>query len=200
MDKRVVCAVDIETTGLDWSRHQILHVAIVPLDQSFSICFDKIFDIRIRAGRGEIDPKAMEIHKLNPYNGIDEFEFPLELKRKMSLAGIEKIEPLGCYYDCFDRPFLAEAIDRQQVGTYMDLFSCKSRDVMKLAQAINDRYTASGQPSMFSSYTGLDGKSHSGMSLSDICRTLEIAHSWPHNAVEDAVATARAYKALLDVM
>lgn len=201
-EKRVICAVDIETTGMDWSKHQILQVAIVPLDSGFNVCHDMIIDIRIRAGRGEIDPKAMEIHKLDPNEGIDEYDFPVFLKRKMYVFGIDKIEPLGCFYDNFDYPFLADAIDRheEQVGTYRDLFSSLSRDVMKLAQSINDRYTANGHQPLFRPYYGADGKEHSGLSLKDICKTLEIAHSWPHDAVEDAIAAARAYKALLDVM
>ena len=53
MGQVILAAIDIETTGLDVGKHEIIDFAIVPLDDDFKVSTLPEFSIRIKADHPE---------------------------------------------------------------------------------------------------------------------------------------------------
>ena len=69
---KILAAFDLETTGLDPAVHDIIEIAIVPLNPDFKRSELPEFTARIKAVHPEnADPESLKISGLNPLEGED---------------------------------------------------------------------------------------------------------------------------------
>lgn len=182
----IIAAIDIETTGLDPRHHDIIEIAILPLDGEFEPRADiPPFVARIRARRPQnASVKAMEINGLDLNEGDEYHEFLARLLAWLEEYGIEKIDALGQNVD-FDRAFIEANIP--ELGRLLGHRFL--RDSQRLACAYNDLVRLrTGKPAF------------ENLGLSDLRKALGIGGAREHRALDDALDAAKVYKALLERM
>lgn len=182
----ITAAIDIETTGLSPQWHDIIEIAIQPLDVDFSLSSAiPPFIARIRARRPQnAHPKAMEINGLD-LNGGEEYSDVLKrLGAWLAEYGIERISILGHNVD-FDRAF----IEAQMPELAAKMGHRDIRDSQRLARAFNDLVIMkTGKPAF------------ENLGLVALREALGIEGSQAHRALDDAVDSAKVYKVLLEWM
>ncbi len=179
----IIAAIDIETTGLDPLYHDIIEIAILPLDGEFEPRADiPPFVARIRARRPQnASAKAMEINGLNLDEGDEFHEALARLLSWLEEYRVEKIDALGQNVD-FDRAFISAQIP--ELGRLLGHRFL--RDSQRLACAYNDIVRLkTGKPAF------------ENLGLSDLRKALGIEGSREHRALDDARDAAMVYKALL---
>lgn len=169
----MICAIDIETTGLHPGVHEIVDIALIPLTESFYPA-GPMFTARIRAGSPQnADPAALAKHRLDINDGES---------RDHALSGLidfyltldcDKIETVGHFLQ-FDIGFITYFTD----GAVK--FSGHRRDTMTAALMLQD--------------AGIE--EFSGFSLDEIAKTLGIVNDRPHSAFHDALTAARCWRAM----
>lgn len=190
-----VCAIDTETTGLIPGYHEIVQVAIVPLDASFR-------------RRKDIAPLNLLIKPLYPERAIgvpwsDEFLDTVNRYGLEGAAAVEKFEqwydslklpykkygsiqnkviPLGHNYS-FDKGFLQAWLGPENYDHY---FHYHFRDSMISGLMRNDEAARKCEPVPFTR-----------VGLGPMCRKLNVSNPDAHNALSDAVACAEVYRKLL---
>jgi len=181
----IVAAIDLETTGLDEARCEIIDMAIVPLNADFSVSEEiPEFTTRIKAEHPETaEEAALRVNGMNPSDGV-----PLDVVRRDFAAwlqdnGIRKIVPLAHNLG-FDMKFLLKTFPEAA-----KVFSHRGRDSMRLALAINDVYQRERQELMFPS-----------ASLAAVKENLGIVGEVNHRAFEDAKDAALVYRRLINLM
>lgn len=191
-----VCAIDVETTGLDPMIHEVFQFAVLPLDSNFKIRSDILpFNIYIiPESINTIDPKVWKItnknldtiknHGFDQYTAVTLFE---EWCEKLGLpytqfGNRKKIIPLGHNYS-FDQQFMIKLFGQ---STYSDLFDYHYKDTMILANGINDMEAAKGKDIPFIK-TG----------LSSLAKKYYVDTTGAHDALVDCKITAEVYRSLV---
>ena len=120
----IFAAIDIETTGLDVELHEILDIAIVPLNEDFTISATMPeFTARVRAEHPETATvEALRVNGLNPAEGKNKKEVADEFRQWLFDCGIEKIIPIAHNLD-FDMRFIFRAFPAES-----KVFSRHGRD------------------------------------------------------------------------
>jgi DNA polymerase-3 subunit epsilon len=179
-----IAAIDLETTGLDPHFHDIIEIAIQPLDGSFEPLADiPPFVARIKARRPQnASAKAMEVNGLSLNDGDEYHEFLAHLLAWLEEYRIEKIQMLGQNAD-FDRSFIEANIP--ELGRMLGHRFIS--DSQRLACAYNDLVRLrTGKPAF------------EKLGLSDLRKALGIEGSQEHRALDDALDATKVYKVLLD--
>ena len=181
----IFAAIDIETTGLDVELHEILDIAIVPLNEDFTISATMPeFTARVRAEHPETATvEALRVNGLNPAEGKNKKEVADEFRQWLFDCGIEKIIPIAHNLD-FDMRFIFRAFPAES-----KVFSRHGRDSMRLALAVND---------IFRRETGED--KFPSVSLRAVKNILNISGESCHHALEDAKDAAHAYRKLTELL
>ena len=182
----IIAAVDIETTGFNPTTQDIIELAIQPLNADFTI-MDEIppFVARIKARRPwNASPKALEVNGLDLNEGDEYEEMLAQLKAWLEEYRIEKIDILGQNVD-FDRAFIEVTIpELGRMFGHRDI-----RDSQRLARAFNDIcIMKTGKPAF------------ENLGLVALREALGIEGSQAHRALDDAIDSAKVYRALLDRM
>lgn len=192
------CAIDTETTGTDPFLHEIVQLAILPLDSNFKPRTDVMpLDLYIKPDHPErIDPKAMGVNRITAAEianrGFDSFAAVDILRRWIDKLGLpftrygnrKRIVPLGQNY-AFDRAFLIRWLEP---GQYDELFSPTYRDTMVTACYLNDRAGLSNEPVPFNR-----------QNLTHLASTLKVDHPDAHNALADCRITAEIYRRMMNI-
>jgi len=178
--------VDIETTGLNPVSQDIIELAIQPLKEDFTV-MDEIppFVARIKARRPQnASPKALEINGLDMNEGDEYAEVLLSIRAWLEEYRIEKIDILGQNVD-FDRAFIEANIpELGRMFGHRDI-----RDSQRLARAFNDIcIMKTGTPAF------------ENLGLVALREALGIEGSQAHRALDDAIDSAKVYRALLERM
>ena len=192
-NENLLCAIDVETTGLDPRIHEIVQVAILPLDIFFNPLQDVLpFNILIKPIRVNcIDHKAMKVNKLSlrrlcrdgmsyemSHDLFDRWMKQLDL-RPHADGQPRQIMPLGHNYQ-FDKSFLIQWLGLE---TYNTNFHWHIRDTMASALFLKDRF------SLFMHKDPLPK-----VNLSYLCACLKIKRVRSHDALCDCVDTAKVYQ------
>lgn len=191
-----LCAIDVETTGLDPNYHEIIQIAILPLDAEIKPRQDILpFYIEIKPEFPErVSREAMKINKLNlatiMNRGSDKFAAIDKLEKWVSKLGLpvtkygnpKKILPLGQNYG-FDRAFMIQWLTP---AMYNYLFDYHSRDTMVAALYLNDRANMKAEPIPFSK-----------VKLTYLATKFDIQYDRAHDALCDCATTAEVYRQLL---
>ena len=180
----IFAAIDLETTGLDFERCEVIELAIVPLNPDFTISAIPEFTAQIKAEHPETaEADALRINGLNPQDGESKAKVRDDIIQWMKDNGIGRITPVAQNLE-FDMRFFAK--------TFPDLskiFGRYGRDSMRLALAVND---------IFRRETGEDR--FPKVSLQALKDALNIDGDVQHNAFEDAKDAAAVYRRLTEML
>ncbi len=187
----ILCAIDVETTGTVPGEHDIIQLAILPLDSNMKPCPKQSpFIMDIKPKRPEnVQSEAMRINRLKlcdiMVRGCDPYkaeELLVEWFYGLKLGYQRRIVPVGANY-AFDRGFLIEFLGPL---SYDMIFDSAFRDVLSCANFINDRDGWFGR-----------GTSYRTVNLSGLCATFKIERTRAHDATDDARVTAEVYRRLV---
>ena len=190
MNNNVLCAVDVETTGVLDSYNEIIQIACLPLDQHFDPHPDmRHFYINIRPDypeRWSMDAQKKHGITLEDLEGCPSqgrsVELFAEWFKKLDLPFGKRLIPLAHNYS-FERGFLTHWLG---VDGMNDHWQPHPRDTMGLAANVNDLYVWHGRKHPFYS-----------LSLVSLCKKFDINLDNAHDALADCLATAKLYAELM---
>ena len=191
LNGNILCAVDVETTGLIAGFHDPWQIAILPLDNMIKPTRDILpFYMNLTVKRPEnIDKRAIKLNNIDfyqlqqrsidPWMGADQFDTWFEA---LKLPCYKRIMPLGSNY-MFDRGFLIDWLGQE---SYDQFFHFHFRDTQVAALYDND-YESSRAEKINYHHVGLNA----------LCGKLGIVNQKKHDALQDCVATAEVYRRML---
>ncbi len=214
----VICAVDIETTGLDPFRDEILQLAIVPLDflpkagqvrnmssqrhDSQTLPDDvrevrRPLNIRIKALMPErMSAEVRKITGLDPCEGLNLFDARKAVNDWLRENNIEKVIPVGHNYTKFDGPFLRNS----QAVNYDEVFSHHELDTLIIARFANKLCEfRKGQTCLLELPSRRLFTSLKLMDLAADLRISQSAREKPHDALSDATIAGEIFFKLLEL-
>lgn len=191
-----LAVIDIETTGLDSAWHEMVQIAIVPLDSDIRVRNDvSIFYINLKPEFPErADPKAMQVNGLDVadlvLNGHDSERAKDMLVEWTDSLGLpytkygnrKKLIPLGQNYS-FDKGFIEQWLG---YDLYSTLFHYHYRDTQIAAAYVNDQAAMQAEKVPFNK-----------INLAWLANKLNIANTNHHDALNDCRVTAEIYRQLL---
>ncbi len=193
LNGHLMCAMDYETTGLVDRYHEVIQVAIVPLDADLKPREDirpfyhniaPLYPERQPAGRGAGSIHGLDIYELaeNAPSSERVADLLVGWFEALDLPVGKKLVPLAHNYE-FEARFSTAWLGHEM---FNDLFYWQARDGMRLALSLNDQAAFNGDPVPYS-LVGLEG----------LCRKFGIVNENPHDALSDAYAEAAVYRSLL---
>lgn len=192
LNGNLLCAVDVETTGLDHTKHDVIQIAILPLDSSIKpLKTIHPFYMDMKPKRPEtIDKKAATVHGMgmmeliqrgiDPWKAVDLFE---EWFYRLNLPVGKKIVPLAHNW-VFDREFIREWLGGPK--NFENFFDHHYRDSMAAALYLNDR-----------AEQHVERIPIPKVSLSYCCSVFSVNNLKAHDALQDCAATAEVYRRML---
>lgn len=192
-NENILCAIDVETTGLNPRVHEMVQIAILPLDTRFKMLTDIVpFNIYLRPYRPQCaDPVAMKVNGLQiPKLLRDGFGYEESLNlfekwfdqlnlRPHADGAPRQIMPLGHNYG-FDKSFIVAWMGQEMYDRH---FHWHIRDTLSAASYLKDRFGLFGYKDPLPK-----------ISLSYLCTCLKIKRQRKHDALQDCVATAEVYR------
>jgi len=190
-----VCVVDVETTGLQPYFHEIIQIAVVPLNPDYSrneavdpflvTIAPEYFD-RISEEALKVNGKSKsELHSATPRK--TSIRMFMDWFKEVGFGNEWKlISPLAQNVP-FDKTFLMAWLDpeNKHPNALSSFFHYRWRDSMTAALFISDRARMHDEKSPFYS-----------VSLNGLCKRLGITNAAAHTALGDAFATAEVYRKL----
>jgi DNA polymerase III epsilon subunit-like protein len=192
-----MCVIDCETTGLDPNWNEMWQLCVMPLDSNLNQREDvPPFFIEMKPEHPEraiFDNATMRKNRkkmqlactrgLDPLKAIDLFrEWTDKLDLPFTRTGLrKKIKPLGQNY-AFDRGFLMKWLG---IADYDELFDYHYDDTMNTANYLNNVAAMKAERVPFTR-----------VGLSSLARAFNIEFDH-HDALQDCLATAKVYKAML---
>ncbi len=193
LNHHLLCAIDVETTGLDPNYNEVIQLALIPLDQNLEVSKrHSFFEQKIRIMYPDrVDPMAMTVSKpqlddialngLAPETVIDLFDGWFE---RLKLPHGKKIVPLAHNWP-FDSAFLKVFFGPKGFDNY---FFGYYRDTLCAANFLNDwsDFHAEQFP-------------YPKLKLSNMATNLKIDfdHAQLHDALMDAHLTAQVYRRMI---
>lgn len=188
MNGNLLAALDIETTGLLDGYHDIVQIAILPLDHNLEPQ-GVPFYMNIRPDHPEwADSEAMRINGLS----LEELSMALdkwqvadaldEWFKNLNLGIFKKLIYLTQNAP-FDIPFMKQWLGIKGFEKY---FARRGRDTMFTALALNDQAVWKNRAMPFNR-----------VGLKDLCKHFGIVLDNHHDALADCIATAKVYRELL---
>ena len=181
----VFAAIDLETTGLDPAHCEVLELAIVPLNEDFTVSnVIPEFTARIKAKHPEwIEQTAIDVNRLDPTEGKPLEEVRVDLAQWTEENGITGVVPLA-HNLAFDLSFL-----KASFPAFSRIVSGHGRDSMRLAITLNDLARMQDGEVRFPS-----------VSLRSLKLALDIEGEVQHHALEDAKDAAHVYRKLTSML
>jgi len=191
LNNNMMVSLDIETTGLRPGFHEIIQIAMIPLDNWLEPRKDlPVFDLKICPEHlGRIDYDSLEVSKQTIQDVMDTglpsvkvqelFEYWFE---RLRLPEGKKLVPLGMNIAEFDLQFIQHWLGYK---AYKNYFFGHPRDLMMIACYLNDVSDFHAEQTPFNK-----------VGLKDIARKLdiEVLEGLHHDALYDAMLTAQCYK------
>jgi DNA polymerase III epsilon subunit-like protein len=190
LNNNLLVAVDVETTGLLCGYHEIIQVAVVPLNSEIQPCENmRPFYISIRPEHPERQKGAAGIHHLNledllsssvsQEKAADLFD---EWFDNLDLPFGKRLAPLAHNW-AFERGFLSHWLGLE---TFDGIFHPYARDTWCLATIINDAAAWHGRTIPFTR-----------INLGAMCEKFGFEIINAHDALADSLATARLYREMI---
>lgn len=187
----LLAAIDFETTGRRPGYHEIIQIAIVPLEHNLQPHPDvPTFYLNIRPNHPErCEPGAFAVHKididvlmLHAPSQDRAVDLLCEWFNKLDLPPNRVVIPLAHNWP-FESAFIKGWLGIELVD---QMFHSHARDSMLLAASLNDRAFFTGESIPFTK-----------LSLIALCKQLGIPYDNAHDALADCLAAAELYKQLL---
>lgn len=187
----VIAAVDVETTGRRAGHHEIIQIAVLPLNDDIRPMEGvRPFYTTVRPLFPErADPQSTKVHNINiadlvlhapePGRVIDLLQ---EWWQKLDLPVSKCLIPLAHNW-AFESGFLKAWLG---IDLSCQIFHSHARDTMLYALSLNDRSSFRGEKPPFS---------HVG--LKSLCKHFKVHNDNPHDALADCLAEAEIYRAML---
>jgi len=189
----LMCAMDVETTGLEGGFHEIVQIAIQPLDCNYEpregihpFYLEMKPEYPERASKKAMQVNGMDLTYLSMFGTPQETatDMLIDWFKSLKLAGNSKIIPLAHNWP-FDYSHISSWLGPDLMST---MFSPHARDSMQLAITIGDVFSERGDRSPFSLYN-----------LKYLCRFYGIPYNpETHDALHDSLTTAKLYIQLLN--
>jgi DNA polymerase III epsilon subunit-like protein len=189
LNGELMVAVDTETTGLIPGYHEIIQIAVVPLNSEFEPHEGlRHFYMNIAPDHPDRQSGAVDVH------GIDTAELATCVSQEeaadmfdqwyteLELPFRKRLVPLAHNW-AFERSFLLHWLGLQ---TFSDLWSGHPRDTMIFATILNDLAAWHGKDCPFPK-----------VSLLSMCDRMGIELLGAHNALADCLATAKLYREMI---
>ena len=208
LNGNLLCAIDIETSGLVCGVHEILEICVLPLDHDLEPIMKPLpFHQMLRPENVDaIDMEAIRIYK-QPDNNLDYSHLVTSKEKvakcvtqgmdkhtaadkfvdwfhKLNLAPFKRIMALGHNLCGIDIPFIKEWLGNE---TWELCFSPLVRDTMVCSLFLNDIAEAQLDPKL----------PFAKNNLSYLCSQLGVERLRSHTAFDDAVATSQCYKRMI---
>jgi len=191
LNGNMMAAVDVETSGCLDSWHEILQIAVLPLNSQlepaqgispFYMHLCPEYPERRQAGAMRVN--GLEIdwllsHGIEQTRAADLLD---EWFQGLRLPFRKRLVPLAHNWS-FERGFLTHWLGE---GTFDVIFNPNARDTNRVAALVNDAAGYHGMKIPFGS-----------MSLGSMCKKYGIANSKEHDALADCVATAKLYREII---
>lgn len=194
LNGNLICAIDIETTGLEVGVHDIIQVCVMPLGPDLNPSKQyKMFHMKLQPKRLEnADIKADKVNKglltdallhgTDPDTACDLFD---EWFTRLNLPVRKAIIPLAANWAGIDRDFLIEWLGGPL--NFQKYFRNDFRDVMITALFLNDQADKFSEPIPFPK-----------VNMGYLCGILGVRNPKAHDAVGDCWSTAQVYQRLLN--
>lgn len=196
LNGHILCAIDTETTGLRPRYHEIVQLALLPLDARLNPLKDvPHFDILIKPEYpNRIEKEAVRKIGQEKWNMAITMGIPREAAvdlfeewffYKLGIADGKRITPLAQNWK-FDYEFLDELFGWELRN---ERFDSRSRDTFTVAQFLNDQADFDAEKIPFPD----------NQQLSNLARRLniEVESDMTHDALYDCHLTAKVYKAMV---
>lgn len=182
----LLCAIDTETTGLDPLKHEIVEIAIQPLDANIEPSKTIMpFSMLIRPQKpmeegarnvNKIPEEELQTYGVDPWTAAQALE---DWFTSLKLGRTRQIVPLGHNY-AFDRSFMISWLGFK---TYEHIFAYHYRDTMNAAGYINDRAAFHNVKPPYQR-----------IGLASLAARHEVSYDGAHRALRDAQITAEVYR------
>ena len=189
----LICAVDIETTGSDPNKHEVIQMAFVPLNPDYEMIKGiRPFYTDVRPLTPETaQPAATRVHGLNIDDLCTSAPHPDRVREKfynwvqnLELAFDRKLIMLA-HNSAFEVKFLNVFFGPEY---YETIFNACTRDSMCAAITVNDHAVQHGRRPPFER-----------TSLPWLCEHFGITNPKAHDAFADATAGALVYRNILQM-
>jgi DNA polymerase III alpha subunit (gram-positive type) len=191
LNGHIMCAIDVETTGLQAGYHELLQVCFLPLNAQLVPRDDlPVFDVKIKPLRPDrIDQKAASVNKIQMSDIIrtgyePDVAFALfeHWYDRLPLPERKRIIPLAKNWP-FDRAFLIEWMGWENFNHRID---GRARDAQVVACYMQDHADFQGEQIPFAN----------GIRLTSLAAELgiEVIHEATHDALYDCMLTAKVYR------
>jgi DNA polymerase III epsilon subunit-like protein len=191
MHGNLLAAIDLETTGTQPGYHEIIQIAVVPLDSDFKPhAGTRPFYTHIRPDHPERESEAArQKHKIP----MDELMLHAPSQDKVKDWLVDWFESLRlpfkrCLVPLAHNWAFESSFMKAWLGVTMvdQMFHSHARDSMLYAVARNDAAAARGDHPPFER-----------VSLGSLCTKLGVVNTNPHDALADCIAGADVYRNLL---
>lgn len=194
LNNHLLCAIDVETTGLRPGFHEIIQIAIIPLDNWLQPRKDlPIFEQRMCPKRlDRVDFEALEVSQtqfdqlinggIDPEKALELFEYWF---KRLNLPENKRLVPLGFNVTLFDLPFIYDWMGHTMYHQYIHGYA---RDVMTVCHYLNDVADRHCEQVEFNKMKLRQVARHAGV---------EVFNEILHDALIDAYLAAQVYEKLL---
>ena len=191
LNGNLLAGVDVETTGRRPGWHDIIQIAIQPLNSKCEPLEDVIpFYYTMKPAHPKrAESKASQVHKLDLddilMNAPDRWQvgdYLDEWFTNLKLPHQKAIVPVASNWR-YDSSFLMEWLGLE---SYNQFFFYEARDIMRLASSLNDRAYYRGHSIPFP-YP----------SLSSLCKFFGVVNENAHDALADARAEGAVYREMI---
>jgi DNA polymerase III epsilon subunit-like protein len=191
LNGHLLCAIDVETTGKVAGYHDVIQVAIIPLDadiRPYKTMRPLFWNLKPKRPEN-FEPEALarnkrkivesQLNGICPYDAADLFDTWFQ---DLKLGYEKRIIPLAHNWP-FDRGFVADWLGPE---TFNQCFDARYRDTMVVASFANDLAEFRHEPFPYAK-----------VELQYLATTLKIQIERPHTALDDALGTAEVYRELI---
>lgn len=197
LNGNLLCSVDTETTGLRPGWHDLIQIAVLPLNGNLDPILEPFNITMLPEHPDNISSRAMKVNKiklsevtLDKWDGQTLFESWYD--KTVTGNGFKKITMLGQNMN-FDIPFIKEWMDydmdnpgKSNAESFFDTRNV--RDTKRVAEFLNDLAYFNSEPFPFAKTT-----------LRYLCNVFGIDSEGAHDALVDAINTAKVYRRLLSL-